>query len=417
MQNSPLTINLKNCATISDAALYKYNLTCDRTYNLTATFFNFYMYNQKTSFMPDLLNPFGKKVDRYVDYYETTKFKAINVPLGLNFLEDDRGWILSDVKNITDVSFLPPVTTTQPFPVNFPFLTIRFYTSDYYKTYNRSYLKMQDLLASIGGFMKLIFTLLNLCNLCLRTYLIDEYLYEKIFGNSHEPKGKQINNSVDLSQTQGNNLIDNTKNLFNNYVDVGAKSERLKGIKNDNIDNKTNIELCKASTADLTKKIKYENKHHTFCQYLRALLLNSCGAPKKKKADSAIQILRNKLSIVDKTRDFDYILSNISKLNKFMKLFFNKEQIISMEYLKQPECSVDKYDNLPMPCLLDTKEEKRSMVIDYFYDLHARDVIMNDIDEYLYKRLDDVVIKDIMSRVTKKKNGSLECNKNALNKN
>jgi hypothetical protein len=136
---------------------------------------------EKLGFNPDSENPFLKKWSSFKFFFFNGKMSVIEIPLITTNLEDDRGMISPDIRNSTVLNINKFTKTDYEIGGNIPRIILKISVSDDHKTYIRSYQKLQDLLASIGGFMKIIFAGLNIFNFIIRSYLIDMHIIDTLF--------------------------------------------------------------------------------------------------------------------------------------------------------------------------------------------------------------------------------------------
>jgi len=202
--NSALAIQLMECSEASGALNKPRNCNEDFANNpdRSIPFLNVNILYEKIGFNPDNLYPFQKKLSSFAFILESQKFTKIEIPLVTYRLEDDRGLISPNVRNATLLNVNPfDIVQVVNFRPNYPRTVIKFFISDDHKTYYRSYQKLQDLLAAIGGFMKLIFTALNIFNFIIRSYLIDMHILDTLFRKEEDEynlnKALKANNSLD----------------------------------------------------------------------------------------------------------------------------------------------------------------------------------------------------------------------------
>jgi len=115
-------------------------------------------------------------------------------------LVDDIGWFVSNPQYAMDLSYSQNFVNMLPSLENlrYPNIYIQFSLTDEFKKFTRTFTRLQDLLALIGGFMKLVFTILNIFNLIIRVYLIDYYLINRIFDNETSTNFRISKNNVNL---------------------------------------------------------------------------------------------------------------------------------------------------------------------------------------------------------------------------
>jgi hypothetical protein len=181
--NPKLSVNIRSCQDIDPQVLLAANLTCDNDFFANNTIDSYYVqvYFEKYGFDPDILDPFVSRLSVDMFSLGNNMISEVSIPLQLNTLQDDRGalsseYTYSSVLNVNDYS-----RNDYYFDMNYPFLNINFYISEQTTTYMRSYEKFQDLLAVIGGFMKLIFAGLNILNFIIRAYLVDMHIIDTLF--------------------------------------------------------------------------------------------------------------------------------------------------------------------------------------------------------------------------------------------
>jgi hypothetical protein len=194
---SELSLSMNSCNSISDGEIKQNkNLSNCKKSNETITSFTLYFLTEKLGFSPDQRKPFIKKYETTQTIMTNTAYLRINLFLSINDLLDDVGMITDSFEKTKELSlrFLSNIQNLLV-PAKYPLLKLFIKISDDYVIYHRFYSKLQDLLASVGGFMKLIITVLNLFNLLIRTYLIDWYIIDNYlsFGDSlsHSKENKK----------------------------------------------------------------------------------------------------------------------------------------------------------------------------------------------------------------------------------
>jgi hypothetical protein len=203
----PLQVRWKPCSEISNEELLTNNITtCDKNFNKTISTLNIILSYEKVGFVPSLKNPFINKFTSLLQLIHNTQISFLTLPLTIFNLNDDIGWITKSIEQSYTFNFNPltSVLYSESIQPKFPKVFISIGIQDSYKTFNRTYSKIQDFLAAVGGFMKLIVTLLNLCNFFLRIYLIDNFIIGKVFDTE---------NTNPVSYSQGNSIMEITQNV------------------------------------------------------------------------------------------------------------------------------------------------------------------------------------------------------------
>lgn len=120
-----------------------------------------------------------------------------------------------------------------------------------------------------------------------------------------------------------------------------------------------------------------------------------------------INSLKAKLFVVDRLRDFDYILNSLNELEIIKNLLLNENQILCLEYLKKP--TVNDYLSYSgsslksYPHFFNFDEENKEILCNYFLNLLKEDPLTG-YDEFLFMRLDDDIKKKIERKLNIKPN-------------
>lgn len=205
--NYKLSVNFRSCQHIDPEVLLAANITCDQDYFKNNTIGSYYVtaYFEKYGFDPDILDPFLSRLSSFLFSLGNNQLGDVVIPLQLNTLQDDRGAMTTDYTYSSVIDVGDYNRNDYYFPIPYPFLNLNFYISEQTTTYLRSYEKFQDLLAVIGGFMKLIFAGLNILNFIIRQYLVDMHIIDTLFrkegAESEFYQAMQGNLSVDTIKT------------------------------------------------------------------------------------------------------------------------------------------------------------------------------------------------------------------------
>jgi hypothetical protein len=187
MLSDSVYINLSydECKKMSQSSLNYFTqkgITCNpATGSIQSTFI--LLHTKQLGFKPDDEKPFLNKTLKYSLSFSSSFYTNVMIYWNLQYLQDDVGWLIDDIVESTNLA-PQPEQILQSFyatPTQLPNFVISFYLNDKFKKYNRTYIKLQDVLAALGGFMKLILTLLNVLSIFIRCYLIDLYIIDEKF--------------------------------------------------------------------------------------------------------------------------------------------------------------------------------------------------------------------------------------------
>jgi len=242
--NLPIYLTFTDCSVMDPNLLSKNNVTCTRDYftNNTIEHFRIDIIYDKVGFNPNMLDPFPSKKAIYSISVFNDVMTTLNAPLEKISLADDRGLISSDVINsdlFTISGFTESDMRLGGILVPYPIVNIVFSVSDNYRVYSRTYEKFQDLLAAIGGFMKIIFTVLNIFNFLIRSYLIDMHIVETLFrkedAESDSYQSLKENVSIDTIKSSISYIYLCPENKVNNFlgdINTSFKESKLKIVNN-----------------------------------------------------------------------------------------------------------------------------------------------------------------------------------------
>lgn len=273
------------------------------------------------------LSPYVSKVDRI--YYKH------------NYLEDDVGWIFKDVvyfsiisnENIKgDISLINNNYDGEGLLQFYNFNV--YYSSDYVK-YSRSFMKLQELAALVGGFMEMIVFVCQII-VCNYNYFLLKYnIINDFFDNIVSDK-KKANNS---NKNNNNNSSINSSlkkqvnfNLFKNNKDNNSSYSNDYNYKRNKNDVATNYNLNEVVNTNnlnimLDKDTKVNTKHLNDSNHMLNI-----SKFKSKNSISIIEkindmslnasklnnerVLENKSKSIEDISKYEIISGNIKKISK-----------------------------------------------------------------------------------------------------
>lgn len=339
-------------------------------------------------------------------------------------LKDDQGWILSSINELSIYGF---AEINDEIYINDPnnfgrenlsskLYEIIIYTQKKFDNFQRSYMKVQDLSALIGGFMKFLLIFGKSFSLIFNNLIKDELIYYQIFDFNFqkeklelEKKNKvkeninKIHTTKHLEKTEKINYnkefsFENLKHASRNYLN----SSSLMEINKVDIFPKKNISLKNLSTKISPIKMKEKNKQfnlpqlkttkhkittpninnsqnfglwfsftRTYCSHFRIFRKSR----KDKMYLLASKYLNTRLDIV-------YYLKTLEIVDKIKNILFNPYQNLCFEFMKYHNLeNEEEYEVLS--CELNKKcESNFNSLIDYFAQKFRKNE-MNEIDNKL----------------------------------
>jgi hypothetical protein len=320
-------------------------------------------------FKPDYKYPFMTRMTYHPLRFNSIFRSLFTISISLLYLEDDQGWIIESKNNSIDIdmSLMQTEMIYLDEEDKFPQVQFMIDIHDRYKKYIRSYAKFQDVLAVIGGFMKLILSVMNICLFYAKTYLIDMHILKIQFNHKPVRIGKISDSELPtLNISNQSNLIN--LELVNNYLNV------------------------KGSNA--TKEFKKIN----IFTYTKALIMNLLNL--KYKPDKRINNLRDILKEVDNLQDYDMILKKLNELEIMKKVIFNKEQLLCFEFLEKPHILQQQNSSISNKDI-----RMRENLISYFSLLSEDE--LKGYNETFFNFLEHNLKIDIMSKNKQSKTPSL----------
>ena len=282
-----LIVNTKQCQ-------YSKNKTCLKEDDLKLSFqdeltgsnyFYSFLYMEA---LPEMDN-FEKPINTHL----INKYDLLNLKLtkrSIHFYkqvtaENDKGWFISDLENLnyySSDSIISDFSLKEEFSQDVLY-THLIYLRNKIDIYNRSYTKIQEVIANIGGFTKIFFSILSYIYLYLGKVLKNTFLIKKIESGVYEDyefkrNEEKINmsssiNKLNLKENFNNTFNKNHNNIFPHFrVDLPQNSPNILISKNnvllkENVINpikqfKINFFEKKNDPVIYLKKINYQNNNN-----------------------------------------------------------------------------------------------------------------------------------------------------------
>jgi hypothetical protein len=373
-----------NCNKIPDSDIIDNKIICTKSNSTTRMkSTRMFMYLPELGFNPELEYPFIERM-AYRPLIFNNIFKTfVNVPLTLQYLNDDIGWISKNYQNKMDIdmSVLESEYILDEEESNVPQVSFTLRVGSKFRRYTRSYVKFQEFLAIIGGFMKFILSVLNVGLLLVKTYLIDLHIMSTQFNDKEKlDKISQIDGTVYASNQS---KLTFKKELINNFVEL-------------------KIAPTKEENGNKPSKIKIIKSNINIAKYTKAALLNMFNCKSSGKSNSETDILRKKLNAVDKLQDYDMILKKINELEVMKKMLFSDTQLLCFDFLDKPNCITTEDNALSrsLSLLVTQVDQKRDNLVNNFSKLISESTL-DGMDEKFFRMLSDDVKQDIFRKIVK----------------
>ena len=293
-------------------------------------------------------------------------------------VKTDIGFLLQDLREDISLKYdSMSVEYVDNSKGNLPFLTMRVQISNERLTYERKYLKVQELAASVGGmakFLMIVATILcyRLNNKQINLTIMNE-LFDFVHGEGNDDQGansindifgekkskiflkksKRRNSGIEVNPSMvseahiskfkisgkeetGGNRVETLGNLKLLDSKVAQNEKIFKNFDGDNAprndvkeNNKTILKL------NLTGRRKNSKLNYSFCQDILAIF---CVCSKFQTSS-----LRNKdaqyFKCIDEVREnmnLNFMVRKLNEIDFIKAILFNKEQILSFNYFHKP---------------------------------------------------------------------------------
>ncbi len=101
-----------------------------------------------------------------------------------------------------------------------------------------------------------------------------------------------------------------------------------------------------------------------------------------------MEIMRNKLIVADKIRDFSYLADKMNELDVIKSMLLNEHQALCLKFLKKPSYVQVNDISQTFSTLVNSNDENIEIICNYFIKLLNEDPL-SGYDEFLFKNLDD----------------------------
>jgi hypothetical protein len=256
----------------------------------------FYIDMQMDNMIIDPTN-YNKPISRSISYSYSAIDSSINkikeYYYTLTTLTTDSGWILTDEHSQQTLVITNTLTDSSNIYENGAVFTVRVYITQQKTNISRKYLKIQDIFASVGSFMKLIFLMVKyVCIIFYQRIKYSKYLFDKIL---EFPKQ---DSKTDFRRSSVLNFIGDKFELKlkkENNIDIVSQPKSVTPLKipKNQFELMTNVEINAANPIRFSE---------AFCYKLRGKTNNF--------------LVKNSFQVLEKKFDIVQIFSNIQSLNK-----------------------------------------------------------------------------------------------------
>jgi hypothetical protein len=349
----------------------------------------------------------SQKTDRW-------KFKQV-------ILDDDQGWILPSNKNTSVISYdridndfslvLDDDLVKEGSKSTF-YKTV-FYLEKDFDLFNRSFMKVQDLAAVVGGFLKIILVIFgfisSLFNKSLRKIHLFYEMFECDFLNQDNTNIKN-SKTYKFNTNNQKTIINNTSEIplpsrisirtninRNNNLDHNLQNNRIDDKKLTKLENKTNF-MSKPEEKNSVNNINQKSYNHNIIQSNFGMLFlikkNLCTSmlSKEERRFNDILLLTNKY--LNARLDVITYIRTLDTLDSIKSLLFNHYQNISLNFIKKQKISSQ--EDLDELQISPTEDKSKIKDLVEYYNKLTRTNTLSNIDRQLLPLLNDEIQKQIV---------------------
>ena len=388
----------------------------------------FSLYYPSYYFIPNDKNPQKIKYEFYYSQISTGLFKDDTINFKQYFLEDDIGWIFADVIKSSVLAF-----DKLNYAINmneirddnknnmFFFNGVSILFNNDYEITIRSYMKIQELSALVGGFMKIIMFIAGLIITPYNEYLMKYNLIEHHIENSIELEKPRINiennkkSNINLKQGKDDNIKSTIKEKIDGkqILKLQVNNKKLKTIEesknkiiqksskiivNLNEEDNTSILTFSAKKA-LEKTINLMNRRKfdiSFYQYVRSFIFNT--------KDINVKQFKRACNFLNKKIDIASYIKITNQFESIKRLILNSHQELSLDLLKRPDFKKCQ-NSLSLEIFSTASEETKQSIISNYNEsmiYYIQKIVDNTANEIDLRIIDNIVdqVKDYITNVS-----------------
>ena len=143
-----------------------------------------------------------------------------------------------------------------------------------------------------------------------------------------------------------------------------------------------------------------KNKKINYCTYMKVVAYSTFNRKFNTKTEDGkkLELIRNKIIVSDKIRDFNYILEKMTEVDVMKNLMMNEYQALCLNYLQKPRDLPTSENPQRFSTIVNSEETNISQIQSYFLRLLNEDALVGH-DEYLFRGLDESIKEMIFSKL------------------
>jgi hypothetical protein len=310
-------------------------------------------------------NPITTALSKGNKYINTDSFVNVRFYIQINYLFIDTGYIGT---NVEETSFMQMGETSTDLikysPIDKMLMKFSILSSNTSTFYYRKYVKLVDLIANLGGVLKVLTFTFAIFEYYFANVEFDEILINKAFKLDLEKDSDNSKNNSNINKIENTiksscNIVDFTKKEF-----VGVKLQNfMNENKNISSSESENIEEIYNKIVGKRKNDQLILKKKEILKYI------FCGWRKKFKhredLSNNLRIFNNLVDKIHEIYDIDKIVRKLTEFEEFKQIFMSKDQIRGFNLLEfyvdvEKHEQLNKVDYLNVLSLLKDKDDQIS---------------------------------------------------------
>jgi hypothetical protein len=308
--------------------------------------------------------------------------KVLNIYIRNQVIETDDGFFFEDKREEQSYAY-DTSDSDDSDPVNISLMDINIFVGNRQPIYHRRYIKIQTIIANIGGLAKTLFVVMYVLSFYISQFKLNKTILNKIieFDIEKDEDGNQMQQAQLKFHLTFNNESPTKNNLDN-------KSESKVSVASDRgaLDNYNKYRTI----VETMQKRKSNKKFNiSFCSTLRKPICSICTKGRTRLKydlyDKAMDILENYL-------DISNIVNRFEEYEKLKLVLLSDEQFSMFQFIKKDFCSlkekVDQCEMAKMKNLAKSKEHMVKLIMSYVDRLERNPDSITVVDQKLLSLLD-----------------------------
>jgi hypothetical protein len=297
------------------------------------------------------------KISYIVNNYKSVQYglyKIFELYIMKRFLKSDNGIIFQSIEQSEIVSFFENSYDFTEMLHEGHLASIFLYSSNKEEIYNRSYMKLQWIFASVGALAEIFMHLFRFICSYFTSLTMNKKILNKIFDydlikNQNTENNKSINKStlikLDSYNLFGRDFSPNSRRISIRNPQIQKDMERPKLINNLSQEEPTvqmTKHLDKERLFEIIEKINTKEKRNFLCfNYKEMVMMLLCKKFLDDKLKQKNDLYEKSVGILDDYLDISYIIQKLEEFEKLKLICLTDEQLALFNLTAKDFCSLN----------------------------------------------------------------------------